>query len=271
MLLSAGPSGATRRRGPSTGPLVLLIQMSWPTVPTEPDFDLCGHVSPSRRSPPPRSQNHRVCTLGGRVFPSWGFPRIVSHSVSLQRRGENALPRLKTRVSEKFLKIGRSFLCTGAVKTNFLHRRGGFAKLCKTITPVHENGSPAKLSKTHEKTAGLGKNRRTPRAVWPLFFRFAPRRPPQAKNVYSSPSPAPFRAPPGHPPDPSRTAPGPLPDLSRTPFGRLLETVCALRRRLYAQTLRLRIIQCAVRDGGEPRIIYIYIYRERERLLGSPA
>ena len=104
------------------------------------------------------------------------------------------------------------FLCTGAVKTNVVHRRGVFAKRCKTIARVSENRSSANSSKTRVKMPSLRKNRRTPRAVWPLFFRCVRRRPPKAKNVNSSPSPAQCRAhvrpPPARLPDP----PGRLPD-----------------------------------------------------------
>ena len=92
------------------------------------------------------------------------------HCRLLHRRGENTHFKVKTRVPEPFSTDRRSFLCTGAVVSHFVHRRGGFAKLCKTIAPVHENRSSAKSSKTHEKTPSFNRNRRTPRAVWPLFF-----------------------------------------------------------------------------------------------------
>ena len=54
--------------------------------------------------------------------------------------------------------IGRQFLCTGAVVLNFVHRRGGFAKSCKTIAPVHENRPSVKLSKTGVNLTVLGRN-----------------------------------------------------------------------------------------------------------------
>ena len=93
-----------------------------------------------------------------------------SNSRFADRRGENQRFYVKTRVPEPFCSFRRSFLCTGAVVSHFVHRRGGFAKLCKTIAPVHENRSSAKSSKTYEKTPSFNRNRRTPRAVWPLFF-----------------------------------------------------------------------------------------------------
>ena len=69
------------------------------------------------------------------AFPSAVMPRRIF----MHRHGENACFRVKTRVPEPFWKIGRSIFCTGAVKTNFLHRRGGFVKSCKSIAPVVEN------------------------------------------------------------------------------------------------------------------------------------
>ena len=101
-----------------------------------------------------------------------------SNSRFADRRGENQRFYVKTRVPEPFCSFRRSFLCTGAVVSHFVHRRGGFAKLCKTIAPVHENRSSAKSSKTYEKTPSFNRNRRTPRAVWPLFFRVPPPIPP---------------------------------------------------------------------------------------------
>ena len=81
---------------------------------------------------------------------------------------------LKTRVPEPFWTFERSFLCTGAVTTHFVHKRGGFAKLCKTIAPVNENRSCAKSTYTHGNLTVLTEKVRRPRAVW-HFFNSRPR------------------------------------------------------------------------------------------------
>ena len=123
------------------------------------------------------------------------------HCRLLHRRGENTHFKVKTRVPEPFSTDRRSFLCTGAVKTHFVHRRGGFAKLCKTIAPVSENRVSAKLSKTMGNLTVLTEKVRQPRAELPLFFALSA--PPAAEGQqrqlepFRGASPGPSRAPPG--------------------------------------------------------------------------
>ena len=93
-----------------------------------------------------------------------------SNSRFADRRGENQRFYVKTRVPEPFCSFRRSFLCTGAVVSHFVHRRGGFAKLCKTIAPDSENCSSAKSSNTYGNLTVLVHKVRQPRAEWPLFF-----------------------------------------------------------------------------------------------------
>ena len=125
-----------------------------------------------------------------------------SRTISLHRHGENSHFKLKTRVSEPFWTSRRSFLCTGAVNTHFVHKRSGFTKLCNTMAPVSENCSSANSPKNKGNLTVLAQKVRQPRADWPLFFRCVRRRPPKDKHVCSSPSPVPSRAPPGHFPAP---------------------------------------------------------------------
>ena len=162
--------------------------------------------------------------------PSCARVRTVSDSVLLHRHGENSHFRLKTHVSEPFLTSGRSCLCTGAVKTNFVHKRGGFAKVCKTVKLSSKNHTSTTSSKTIEKMTSFRRNRCTPRAMLPFFFFSvfcaAGRRRPKTSNraflrhLFGR-LPGTPRTPPGRLPDPSRTPFGSLPGTSRTPFGRL--------------------------------------------------
>ena len=119
--------------------------------------------------------NPTLC--GFRWFPE----RLVF--VLIHRRGENTRLKVKTRIPEPFWIFRRSFLCTGAAVSHFVHRRGGFAKLCKTIAPVGENRSSAKLSKTLGNLTVLAEKVRQPRAELPLFLRCPRRRPPKASQT----------------------------------------------------------------------------------------
>ena len=124
------------------------------------------------------------------------------HCRLLHRRGENTHFKVKTRVPEPFSTDRRSFLCTGAMKTHFVHRRCGFAKLRKTIAPASENRSSAKLSKTSSNLTVLAEKVRQHRAESPLVFVAAAADRRRTNNVYSSPSPALLRYLLGHLPAP---------------------------------------------------------------------
>ena len=97
---------ATRRRSQeSTGPLILLILLiSWPTGPTDPDFlDLCGHVTPPIGSPY-APKTHHVCLPGGGVFPSWGFPDFL---YILTRQRQNGRRRYQKSSLQAILSLTR--------------------------------------------------------------------------------------------------------------------------------------------------------------------
>ena len=105
----------------------------------------------------------------------------------------------------------------------FMHRRHVnahcaqarcFAKLCKTIAPVSEKRSSAKLSKTISNLTALAEKVRQPCADSPLFFALSALPAAQCQKRQLEPFP-------GASPGPSRAPPGPLPDGSRTPLGRL--------------------------------------------------
>ena len=135
----------------------------------------------------------------------------------LHRRGENTHFKLKTRVPEPFWTFERSLLCTGAVKTHFVHRRGGFAKRCKSVklsSEITRLQNRQKHTRKRQVYAGIG-------ALLARFSRYFSVSGPAGRRRPKTSTRALLRHPPGPLPDSSRTPPGPLPDPSRTPPGRL--------------------------------------------------
>ena len=145
----------------------------------------------------------------------------------------------------------------------FMHRRGGFALcaqarwFCKTVQNHRACARKSLVCKIVKNLRANAKStQESAHLSHGLAVIFTLRAPPAAEgqkrllepfsNTFFGHLPDPSRTPPGRLPGPSRTAPGPLPDTSRAPPGHLPDTVCALRCRLYAQPIRLRMIRCVI-------------------------
>merc|ERR1712155_181366 len=160
-------------------------------------------------------------------------------------------PKLSSQ--RRFGQSDAHFLCTGAVKTNFLHRRGGFEQSWKFIAPAVENAPPLKLIKTDGNLSILIEKIGQLRAESPLFFnsRAAGRRTTEKHfsgisrallGHLSGISRAPLghlsgtsRAPLGHLSGTSRAPPGHLPGISRalpSSPGRVTRIRALLRQRI---------------------------------------
>merc|ERR1712079_305194 len=88
-----------------------------------------------------------------------------------RRKTHDSDPKLSSQ--SRFGRADVHFYCTGAVKTNFTHRRGGFEQSWKFIAPAVENAPSRKLTKTFGNLPILTEKIGQLRTESLLFFSFA--------------------------------------------------------------------------------------------------